>query len=426
MDVGLAGTLLLAVAGGLTALAAAYLLLLALAALRPLRTAPSRPGGKRLAVIVPAHNEAELLPRCLASLRAQNYPANLTRIVVVADNCTDDTPAIALASGAEVMIRNEPDLRGKGRALRWATDRLLAEADPVDAVAVVDADSIAAPGLLRGLESAMAAGAEAVQGEYLVLDDGSGTATPLRQASFLLFHRTRFRGRAALGLPCSLVGNGMLLRRTLLERIPWSAFTATEDLEYSTDLRLAGVRLRFAPRAVVYGPASGLGKAGATQRMRWEGGRFHVVRTRFPRLLGAMLWHGKWSLWDAAADLAVPPLGLLVLLSLLGGGVSLAAGILGAVDLWAGVPWGAVVLLLISYVLVGLRAARAPASAYRALLSTPQFLVAKLGTYLRMTRGLGADRWERTERPSEATGFPLPSPSAPSSPEGVSGAARTG
>ena len=279
MDVGLAGTLLLAVAGGLTALAAAYLLLLALAALRPLRTAPSRPGGKRLAVIVPAHNEAELLPRCLASLRAQNYPANLTRIVVVADNCTDDTPAIALASGAEVMIRNEPDLRGKGRALRWATDRLLAEADPVDAVAVVDADSIAAPGLLRGLESAMAAGAEAVQGEYLVLDDGSGTATPLRQASFLLFHRTRFRGRAALGLPCSLVGNGMLLRRTLLgARSPRPRTSSTRPTSDSPGSGCASLPAQSstAPPRVLARPVRRSGCAGRADASMWCGPGFHV------------------------------------------------------------------------------------------------------------------------------------------------------
>ena len=411
MGVGLVGTLLLSAAGSLTSLAALYLLLLAIAAHLPPRPPRIGAGHSRLAVVVPAHNEAELLGRCLTSLQAQNYPAHLTRIVVIADNCTDGTAAIARAAGAEVMVRDEPDLRGKGRALRWAMDRLLAETDPVDAVAVVDADAIAGPGLLRGLEAAMVAGAEAVQGEYLVLDDGSGSAIPLRQAAFLLFHRTRFRGRAALGLPCSLVGNGMLFRRTLLERIPWNAFTGTEDLEYSINLRLAGVRPRFAPRAIVFAPAPGLGRAAATQRVRWEGGRFHLVRTRLPRLLGAAVLRGRWSLLDTAIDLAVPPLGLLVLVNILGGGISLATGIAGAMPLWTVSIWAASTLLLVAYVVVGLRAAGAPPAAYRALLSTPRFLVAKVGTYLRMARGgLGADRWERTERPAEAARLRLVTP----------------
>jgi exopolysaccharide biosynthesis WecB/TagA/CpsF family protein len=203
-------------------------------------------------------------------------------------------------------------------------------------------------------------------------------------------------------MPCTLVGNGMLFRRSLLERLPWDAFTGAEDLEYSVDLRLAGVRPRFAPAAGVSGPASGLGSAGATQRMRWEGGRAHVLRTRMPRLVWAVVRHGRWALLDAVIDLAVPPLGLLLLLLLLGGAASLAAGLAGAVFLWAAIPWGASAALLAAYVLVGLRAARAPASAYFALLSTPRFLVAKLGTYRRMLRGTGAERWERTERPGEA------------------------
>jgi exopolysaccharide biosynthesis WecB/TagA/CpsF family protein len=401
LDAGLAGTLLLTVAGALTVLPALYLLLLALAALRPSQATVGPSAHSRVAIVVPAHNEVELLPRCLASLGAQNYPTRLTRIVVVADNCTDGTAAVARASGAEVMVRDEPGLHGKGRALRWAMDRLLAEPDPVDAVVVVDADSVAGPRLVSGLEAVMAAGAEAVQGEYLVLDDGLGAATPLRQAAFLLCHRTRFRGRAALGLPCSLVGNGMLLTRSLLERIPWNAFSGVEDLEYSTNLRLAGVRPRYAPLAMVFAPAPGLGAAAATQRMRWEGGRFQLVRTHLPRLIAA-LGRRHWSLLDAAIDLAIPPLGLLVLLILAGGGVSLGAGITGAVRLWSVAAWGVGAALLVTYVVIGLRAARAPTSAYRALLSTPRFLVAKLGTYLQMTRGLGADRWQRTERPAEA------------------------
>lgn len=402
MDARLVGTLVLVIAGAALAPAALYLLALAVAALGH-RTAATEGGGtSRIAVLIPAHNEVELLPRCLASLAAQSYPVERCRVVVVADNCDDDTALVARSAGAEVMVRDEPGLPGKGRALRWAMDRLIAEPDPVDGIAVVDADSVAAPGLIAGLEAVMAAGAEAVQGEYLVLDDRTGPATALRQTAFLLFHRVRFAGRDLLGMPCTLVGNGMLFQRSLLERLPWDAFTGAEDLEYSVDLRLAGVRPRFAPAAGVSGPASGLGSAGATQRMRWEGGRAHVLRTRMPRLVWAVVRHGRWALLDAVIDLAVPPLGLLLLLLLLGGAASLAAGLAGAVFLWAAIPWGASAALLAAYVLVGLRAARAPASAYFALLSTPRFLVAKLGTYRRMLRGTGAERWERTERPGEA------------------------
>jgi exopolysaccharide biosynthesis WecB/TagA/CpsF family protein len=412
---GWTATLLLLIGGGSVALAALYLLVLAVAALQSRPRPAIGLATSRVVVLVPAHDEEALLPRCLASLLAQDYPAERRRIVVIADNCTDGTAGSARRAGAEVMVREEPDLRGKGRALRWAMDQLLGEQEPPDAVAVVDADSVAEPGLLRALEAALAGGAEAAQADYLVLD-GDGAGTPLRQAAFLLFHRTRFTGRAALGLPCSLVGNGMMFRRSLLERMPWNAFTGAEDLEYSIDLRIAGVRPRFVATASVAGPAPGFGRAAATQRMRWEGGRLHVARTRLPRLLGAALRHRDASRAEAALDLAIPPLGLLTMVGILGDLASLALVVSGVVRPWAGATWWAASLLLTAYVVLGLRAARAPASAYRALLHTPRFLLAKVGTYLRMTRGLGADRWVRTERPGESSlqekgddGSPTPS-----------------
>jgi len=391
------GTLVVAIAGGPVLLASLYLVVLVIAALRRPPAARLGRGDSRLAVLVPAHDEEDLLPRCIAALRAQDYPEERCRIVVIADNCTDATARVGADAGAEVMVRTDAESRGKGRALRWAMDRLLAEPDPVDAIAVVDADSVPEPGLLRHLEGALIAGAEAAQADYVVLG-GTGHGAALREAAFLLFHRARFSGRAVLGLPCSLVGNGMLFQRRLLERLPWNAFTGAEDLEYSTDLRLAGVRPCFVGTAAVAGPAPGFGRAAATQRMRWEGGRFHVVCTRLPKLLAGALRRRDPGLLDAAIDLSVPPLGLLTILCVLGSSAGIAAAMTGAVRPWAGVSWWAASLLLTAYVLIGLRAAGAPASAYRALLLAPRFLVAKLGTYARLSRGLRADRWERTER----------------------------
>src|SRR4029077_1886584 len=132
---------------------------------------------------------------------------------------------------------------------------------------------------------------------------------------FLLFHRTRFAGRAVLGMACNLVGNGMLLTRRVLEEHPWTAFSSAEDLEYSIDLRLAGVRPVFASSARVLAPVAGRGRGARTQRLRWEGGGSHVVPPRITRLVRSAARPGDWSRLDAALDLGVPPLGLLVLLT---------------------------------------------------------------------------------------------------------------
>jgi exopolysaccharide biosynthesis WecB/TagA/CpsF family protein len=379
--------------------AAGYLLLLALASLR--RTAaPPAPGvPPRLVALVPAHDEEQLIERCVASLRAQAYPADRFRIVVVADNCGDGTARLAAAAGAEVLERRDDAALGKGHALRWAMDRLLAAPGAPDGVVVVDADSVADRDLMRHLGAALAAGADVAQAEYLVLADGASTRGRLVAAAFLLFHRVRLGGRAALGLPASLVGNGMLFSRRLLERVPWSAFTGVEDLEYTLDLRLAGFRPRFVGAARVEGPVPHGYRGMRGQRLRWEGGRWHVVRGRLWPLLAHALRRDAGVL-DAAVDLAVPPLGLLAMATAAGGLLAAGAVGLGLAAPWAAAPWLAAALALGAFVVVGLLSAGAPAEIWLALLESPRFLAWKLFTYLRIAAGFDARRWERSERPA--------------------------
>src|SRR5712691_11695576 len=131
--------IVLAAAGLPAGAATAYLLTLALASYRRLPVPAPAGWAPRLAVLVPAHDEQELVGRCVASLRDQTYPASSTRVVVIADNCSDRTAEVAAAAGAEVMARSDEHRHGKGYALRWAMDRLLAESPPPDGVVVVDA-----------------------------------------------------------------------------------------------------------------------------------------------------------------------------------------------------------------------------------------------------------------------------------------------
>src|SRR6185369_8823499 len=54
-------------------------------------------------VIVPAHNEAAVIKNAVVSLRNLDWPTDGFRVLVVADNCTDSTAALARGAGAEVL-----------------------------------------------------------------------------------------------------------------------------------------------------------------------------------------------------------------------------------------------------------------------------------------------------------------------------------
>jgi 1,2-diacylglycerol 3-beta-glucosyltransferase len=395
-------TPLLAFAGVLVALFAVYQVTLSIAALfyhRPRVDAAPRSPASRLVVLIPAYNEAGVIERCVASLQEQSYPRDRYRILVVADNCTDETAAVAAAAGAEVLIRDEPAVRGKGRALRWAMDRILAPDEAPDAIVVVDADSFAERDFLRALTARLEDGADAVQSDNTLVPDDL-PASRLRATAFFLVNRVRPAGRAALGLPGSLSGTGMLLSHELLLTKPWEAFTTTEDVEYSTQLRLAGIRTEFAPDAILRSETAPNPKAAAQQQLRWEAGKLIVARTYIPKLMAAAVRQRRISLLESAFELAVPPLGILTAFASLGAAL---AGFLvgtGAIRPWALLPWLIALAAIPLYVLIGLRAARAPAWAYRSLVRAPWLVLTKVVRLPAVVRSR-QESWVRTERRGE-------------------------
>jgi 1,2-diacylglycerol 3-beta-glucosyltransferase len=383
----------LAALGGVVAGLGVYQLVLACAAFRYRPPGGSASPTKRVAVLVPAHDEEASIARCVRSLLDQAYPRELFEVIVIADNCTDATAPVAREAGADVLVRDAPDARGKGQALRWAFDQLL---ERFDAFAVVDADSTAERDFLGALVRPLDDGAGAAQAESRLIDDGSGPAA-FRAGAFRLVNRVRPAGRAVLGIGCNLQGNGMLVSADVLRRQPWDAFSATEDLEYSIGLRLSGVPTRFAGGAVVESPAAPTREAATHQQMRWEGGKLHVARTHLPQLLAAGIKRHDVALLEAAVDLAVPPLGILTATAAAGAVISGVLALTGLVPAWTIVPWALALVAIPVYVLIGFRAAHAPASAYRSLLGAPVFVVRKAASLHRF-RSFSPDSWVRTKR----------------------------
>ena len=138
--VSLAVTILIATPGLVMLAITGYLVALAVAALRyrPPAEAADPPGSTTVMVVIPAHNEELLIERCVAKLRNQTYPSDRYGILVVADNCTDHTASVAARAGASVLERVDPTRRGKGWALQFAIDTLLARPDAPRAVIIVD------------------------------------------------------------------------------------------------------------------------------------------------------------------------------------------------------------------------------------------------------------------------------------------------
>jgi GT2 family glycosyltransferase len=248
------------------ALAGAGLFALTAAGLRPRRAAPRAPTHS-FAVVVPAHNEECTLPAALEALATLDYPPELVRVCVIADNCTDGTAHVARAFGADVIERTDPRRRGKGFALALAVPKVL-EARP-DAVLVLDADCTLNADALRALDALFADGADAIQAAVRGANPDAG-ATGLVAAVGAAFDATTAAGRDRFGFSAPLRGTGMAFRARVLARVPWTTTGLTEDAEYGARLREAGVRVRYCAEAEVTSAAPPSAEALFAQRRRWR------------------------------------------------------------------------------------------------------------------------------------------------------------
>lgn len=124
-------------------------------------------------VVIPAHNEEDLLPACLAAVSQAARPVAPVpvHLIVVADSCTDQTAALAACAGATVLpiqARCVGAARAAGmRAVLGRTRHL----DPTSVwLATTDADTLVPPGWLSGQLQHAAAGWDAVAGTVTVTD----------------------------------------------------------------------------------------------------------------------------------------------------------------------------------------------------------------------------------------------------------------
>ena len=295
-------------------LAASYLFLATLLSGRLPVPAPTE-ARRRFRFIVPAHNESAGIAATVTSLRAVDYPAELFEVVVVADNCEDDTAEQARAAGAIVLERQDKERRGKGYALLLAFSNPPAE---VDAVVVVDSDTLVSPNILRAFAARRDLGAVAMQADYAVRNPNAAWRTRLIAIAFGAFHIVRSRARERLGLSCGLRGNGMCFSAAIFSEVPHEAFSIVEDVEYGLRLGEAGYRVHYADEAHVYGEMVSTAAAASSQRRRWEEGRKELVRRNGRRLLLLGLAQRNRVLFDLALDLLLPPLSRIAVASLLG------------------------------------------------------------------------------------------------------------
>ncbi|MGS2718082.1 glycosyltransferase family 2 protein [Eionea flava] len=271
----------------------------------------------RICVLIPAHNEQQTIKRTIDSLLQARQNNENIDLYVIADNCTDDTANLAARTQAKVLERTNKHLRGKGAALQWAMQQL--KDKDYDYTLIIDADSIVNDHYFDALQSFLqSTHSDVVQTRYEALIN---THSSIKRLAMLGFNVLRPKGRVALGGSAGIMGNGFIVSRNTLERVPFHANSIVEDLEYHMRLVEADVKVSYCDDARVYGEMPNDDAASDIQSSRWEGGRLGVLKAAFlPLLVKSVtgLCKGELHALDALLDLMLLPIGYMVLLLSIG------------------------------------------------------------------------------------------------------------
>lgn len=267
----------------------------------------------RLAVLMPAHNEAAGIAVAIDAVKCQLRPGD--RLLVVADNCHDDTAEVAVNAGAQVARRSDVQRRGKGYALDFGV-RWLA-ADPPEVLIVIDADCKVHPGTLNSLAWACMTHQRPIQALYLMRSTpGASLKTRIAEFAWTVKNHARALGNQRLGMPCQLMGSGMAFTWSQVSQAPLASGHLVEDLQLGLHMAAIGKPPYFCPDAFVtsFFPVSEDGLA--AQRTRWEHGYLSVMFTHGPQLLCQAVLKGRVAPLFVAVDLCVPPIASLLLMQI--------------------------------------------------------------------------------------------------------------
>jgi cellulose synthase/poly-beta-1,6-N-acetylglucosamine synthase-like glycosyltransferase len=348
----------------------------------------------RVGVLIPAHNEEEVLSRAIVKIQPQLRPED--RLLVVADNCSDRTAAMAEVSGADVIVRTDPDKRGKGFALDYGI-RHFAK-DPPKTVIVVDADCTLCDLAIDHLAAMSEATNRPVQALDLMIAAPNLTrSTRVREFAWRIKNWIRPLGLSSAGLPCQLMGTGMAFPWEIIASANLATGALVEDLKLGLELAADGHPPIFCPEAIVTSEFPTTHEGARSQQVRWEQGHLGLIAVELPRFFLIAVRKRNVNLLVLTLDAAVPPLSLLWIIVALNSLLNLCAWVSGFIAITAFLSLGNILCFMCATVCCWLKNGRDILS-IRSLLLIGLGSFRKVPLYCRIVLRKTGAAWIRTER----------------------------
>ncbi len=253
-----------------------------------------------------AHNEGLVISDLICSVNKLNYNKDLYKLFIVADNCTDDTENKIKNAGANLLVRHNDLLIGKGYALEWAFNRLDEMKEDYDAVVIVDADNLLHKDFLKEMNESLNEGFDVVQCFADSKNPYDSYMTAWYSIAAWMQNRIFQLSRYNLHLSNQLTGFGFAMKKDILKKIGWKTTSLVEDLEFTCKLVLNDYKVGYSHNAVIYDEKPINFKDSMAQRKRWMQGFADVCVRNFLKLIKKGFMDFDLKAIDCAIYIAQP------------------------------------------------------------------------------------------------------------------------
>ncbi len=255
----------------------------------------------KFAILIAARNERTVIAQLIESIRKQKYPEELYDIYVIADNCTDDTAAVAEGAGAHVFSRCDTEHIGKGFALNFGFKSIaeLGKFEEYDGFFVFDADNLLDENYIAEMNKVFDSGYRIITSYRNSKNYDSNWISAGSSLWFLREAKFINNSRMILGLSCAVSGTGFLVSREIIERNQgWKYYLLTEDIEFSIDSVIRNEKIGYAENAILYDEQPYTFQQSWNQRIRWAKGFFQVFMAYGKKLVCAIFKNRSFSAYD--------------------------------------------------------------------------------------------------------------------------------
>lgn len=345
----------------------AYTALTAVCFLLPRKKWKEQPAKTRFAVLIPARNESKVIGALVASLHKQNYPPELYDIIVIPNNCTDDTEQQARLAGAQILTCTDP-VKTKGDVLHQIFAQIMGQ---YDAYCVFDADNVVDADFLARMNDVVVAGGQAAKSRQCALNPYDNWVAGCYDLYFQNHNLLFSRPRTVLPLSAKLIGTGFMVTDELMQKLGgWNTVTLTEDIELAVQCSKLGVRVHYVPEALTYDEQPLSFRVSLRQRRRWSAGVQDVAWRYAPRLLTMV---PSWLRWDLAIHVSMIHVQMLMFIPVIYGLIGISLPQLANTLVLSGVSfWFSSVAMGL---FLSLTAGRSLKKQWKAVLMYPVFLL---------------------------------------------------